>query len=96
MEHPFFSDINWTDLGRKRITPPFKPEVTKTTLGETVSYYINEVLVSKPIQFQLRDELDTRYVDQEFQHEDVTLTPPSCHLAAGQTMASAAGWVWSN
>jgi len=64
MEHPFFSDINWTDLGRKRITPPFKPE--------------------------LRDELDTRYVDQEFQHEDVTLTPPSCHLAAGQTLASAA------
>jgi len=64
MEHPFFSEINWTDLGRKRITPPFKPE--------------------------LRGELDTRYVDQEFQNEDVTLTPPTCHFEACQDLATAA------
>ena len=25
--HPFFQCINWSDLEKKRITPPFKPQV---------------------------------------------------------------------
>ena len=29
--------------------------------------------------FQLRDELDTRYVDPVFANDDISLTPPSCH-----------------
>lgn len=29
--HPFFSSINWTDLVLKKITPPFKPQVTSDT-----------------------------------------------------------------
>ncbi|KAI9577510.1 hypothetical protein GQX74_004972 [Glossina fuscipes] len=29
--HPFFASINWTDLVQKRITPPFKPQVTSDT-----------------------------------------------------------------
>jgi len=51
MEQPFFAAIDWNDLKRKRIIPPFKPE--------------------------LRDELDTRYVDPEFANDDISLTPPS-------------------
>ncbi|XP_050069341.1 RAC serine/threonine-protein kinase [Anopheles maculipalpis] len=31
MAHPFFASINWTDLEHKRITPPFKPQVTSDT-----------------------------------------------------------------
>ena len=31
MAHPFFASINWTDLVQKRITPPFKPQVTSDT-----------------------------------------------------------------
>ncbi|XP_050085878.1 RAC-gamma serine/threonine-protein kinase isoform X1 [Anopheles aquasalis] len=31
MAHPFFASINWTDLVHKRITPPFKPQVTSDT-----------------------------------------------------------------
>ncbi|XP_053671840.1 RAC serine/threonine-protein kinase [Anopheles nili] len=31
MAHPFFASINWTDLLHKRITPPFKPQVTSDT-----------------------------------------------------------------
>lgn len=31
MAHPFFSSINWTDLNQKKITPPFKPQVTSDT-----------------------------------------------------------------
>lgn len=29
--HPFFACINWTDLVNKRITPPFKPQVSSDT-----------------------------------------------------------------
>ena len=28
--HPWFADINWDDLGAKRVTPPYKPPVTDT------------------------------------------------------------------
>ncbi|XP_049283195.1 RAC serine/threonine-protein kinase [Anopheles funestus] len=31
MAHPFFVSINWSDLVAKRITPPFKPQVTSDT-----------------------------------------------------------------
>merc|ERR1712168_453044 len=29
--HAFFASINWTDLEKKRITPPFKPQVVSDT-----------------------------------------------------------------
>lgn len=29
--HPFFASINWSDLVQKKITPPFKPQVTSDT-----------------------------------------------------------------
>merc|ERR1712106_884845 len=29
--HPFFAPINWTDLEKKKITPPFKPQVMSDT-----------------------------------------------------------------
>lgn len=29
--HPFFASINWKDLENKKITPPFKPQVTSDT-----------------------------------------------------------------
>lgn len=31
MNHPFFSSINWSDLEKRRVTPPFKPQVTNDT-----------------------------------------------------------------
>lgn len=62
MTHPFFAQIDWTDLDRKRILPPFKPE--------------------------LRDEMDTRYVDPEFDADSSELTPPNSQdcttLVAGE------------
>jgi hypothetical protein len=33
------------------------------------------------ILFKLSNELDTRYVDPEFQDENICLTPPSCSRA---------------
>merc|ERR1712113_501796 len=62
MEQAFFAAIDWSDLKKKRIIPPFKPELT--------------------------DELDTRYVDPEFEQEDISLTPPGCgrSLRPGDTL----------
>merc|ERR1711874_183364 len=62
MEQPFFAAIDWSDLKKKRIIPPFKPELT--------------------------GELDTRYVDPEFEQDDISLTPPSCgrSLRPGDTL----------
>lgn len=31
MSHPFFASINWKELENKKITPPFKPQVTSDT-----------------------------------------------------------------
>ena len=33
MQHAFFSSIDWCDLDKKRITPPFKPEVSRKYRG---------------------------------------------------------------
>ena len=40
------------------------------------------------VYFQLTDELDTRYVDPEFEQDDISLTPPSCgrSLRPGDTL----------
>ncbi|XP_014661982.1 PREDICTED: RAC serine/threonine-protein kinase-like [Priapulus caudatus] len=29
--HPFFTSINWKDLAERKVTPPFKPQVTSET-----------------------------------------------------------------
>lgn len=49
--HPFFKNVNWSDLIEKKVPPPFKPQVTSET--------------------------DTRYFDDTFTAESVSLTPPS-------------------
>lgn len=32
-QHPLFQEINWDELERKEIDPPFKPKVVRVTLG---------------------------------------------------------------
>ena len=82
MEQPFFAAIDWSDLKKKRIIPPFKPEVRNTLSGLRP---LTTMLFLLP---QLTDELDTRYVDPEFEQEDISLTPPSCgrSLRPGDTL----------
>ncbi|KAE8585609.1 hypothetical protein XENTR_v10021375 [Xenopus tropicalis] len=50
MSHRFFASINWQDVTERKLTPPFKPQVTS--------------------------EIDTRYFDDEFTAQSITLTPP--------------------
>ena len=81
MEQPFFAAIDWSDLKKKRIIPPFKPEVRIVHISSVTIL----TLLFLP---QLTDELDTRYVDPEFEQEDISLTPPGCgrSLRPGDTL----------
>ncbi|XP_069799607.1 RAC-beta serine/threonine-protein kinase [Dendropsophus ebraccatus] len=49
-DHRFFASINWQDVNQRKLTPPFKPQVTS--------------------------EIDTRYFDDEFTAQSITVTPP--------------------
>uniref|UniRef100_A0A667G7A2 non-specific serine/threonine protein kinase n=1 Tax=Lynx canadensis TaxID=61383 RepID=A0A667G7A2_LYNCA len=50
MQHRFFASIVWQDVYEKKLSPPFKPQVTSET--------------------------DTRYFDEEFTAQMITITPP--------------------
>ncbi|XP_024589385.1 RAC-alpha serine/threonine-protein kinase [Neophocaena asiaeorientalis asiaeorientalis] len=50
MQHRFFASIAWQDVYEKKLSPPFKPQVTSET--------------------------DTRYFDEEFTAQIITITPP--------------------
>uniref|UniRef100_A0A8C8ZKV0 non-specific serine/threonine protein kinase n=1 Tax=Prolemur simus TaxID=1328070 RepID=A0A8C8ZKV0_PROSS len=50
MQHRFFAGIVWQDVYEKKLSPPFKPQVTSET--------------------------DTRYFDEEFTAQIITITPP--------------------
>uniref|UniRef100_A0A452FT42 non-specific serine/threonine protein kinase n=1 Tax=Capra hircus TaxID=9925 RepID=A0A452FT42_CAPHI len=50
MQHRFFASIVWQDVYQKKLSPPFKPQVTSET--------------------------DTRYFDEEFTAQMITITPP--------------------
>ncbi|KAH8399369.1 hypothetical protein KR215_008937 [Drosophila sulfurigaster] len=44
--HPFFASINWTDLVLKKITPPFKPQVT----SDTDTRYFDEEFTGESVE----------------------------------------------
>uniref|UniRef100_A0A7N5JSL6 non-specific serine/threonine protein kinase n=1 Tax=Ailuropoda melanoleuca TaxID=9646 RepID=A0A7N5JSL6_AILME len=50
MQHRFFASVVWQDVYEKKLSPPFKPQVTSET--------------------------DTRYFDEEFTAQMITITPP--------------------
>jgi protein-serine/threonine kinase len=58
--HPFFSGIEWVAIQQRRVTPPFKPQVSQT--GD-VKYFEKEfldlpVVNSEVNEAQLRDDLN--------------------------------------
>ncbi|XP_021057572.1 RAC-alpha serine/threonine-protein kinase isoform X2 [Mus pahari] len=58
MQHRFFANIVWQDVYEKKLSPPFKPQVTSET--------------------------DTRYFDEEFTAQMITITPPDQVLLLSQ------------
>uniref|UniRef100_A0A9L0S0G0 non-specific serine/threonine protein kinase n=1 Tax=Equus caballus TaxID=9796 RepID=A0A9L0S0G0_HORSE len=61
MQHRFFASIVWQDVYEKKLSPPFKPQVTSET--------------------------DTRYFDEEFTAQMITITPPDQGSNQGRCVA---------
>lgn len=63
MKHPFFSDIDWTQLEKKKVDPHFKPDLSEDKLK-----YFNTTL-DKQERLPLDDEND-RDTEENNQKED--------------------------
>jgi len=55
MTHPFFATINWEDLYRKKIPPPFKPEVS----SETDTRYFDQEFTGDNVELTPPDSDET-------------------------------------
>src|SRR5690348_9273569 len=59
-QHPFFASIDWDDLMRRRVPPPFVPNVV-CSIGSAMLMICN--FTSFSLQ---RDQMDLRNIDPEF------------------------------
>jgi len=96
--HAFFNSINWSDLDKKRITPPFKPQVVSDTdtryfdsefTGESVELTppdnFNSHLISSIPEDQ--DEDEPGYFDQ-FSYQDPSSVMGGHSLLSGNSLRS--------
>ncbi|KAL7637343.1 UNVERIFIED_CONTAM: hypothetical protein RMT77_012069 [Armadillidium vulgare] len=80
MAHPFFDRVNWKAIEEKKVTPPFKPQVTSET---DVSYFDIE-FTSKPVQLTPPEDGSLNVISEEnenfnnefekFSYQDVSST----------------------
>ncbi|XP_030750712.1 RAC serine/threonine-protein kinase [Sitophilus oryzae] len=91
MAHPFFSSINWKDLELKRITPPFKPQVT----SDTDTRYFDQEFTGESVQLTPPDnsgplgfiQEEPQFSFTQFSYQDFSSTLGSSgHM--GGSMAS--------
>jgi len=96
--HAFFNSINWSDLDKKRITPPFRPQVVSDTdtryfdsefTGESVELTppdnFNSHLISSIPEDQ--DEDEPGYFDQ-FSYQDPSSVMGGHSLLSGNSLRS--------
>lgn len=49
--HPFFAGIDWNQIRRKQLTPPFKPEVDDDSDVSNIDRsFLNELPVESPVE----------------------------------------------
>ncbi|NWJ11755.1 AKT2 kinase, partial [Crypturellus undulatus] len=76
MEHRFFAAINWQDVVQRKVGtddawgPARWPWGRGATRGSPVSQLV------PPFKPQVTSEVDTRYFDDEFTAQSITITPP--------------------
>jgi len=96
--HPFFNSINWSDLDKKRVTPPFKPQVVSDTdtryfdsefTGESVELTPPDHPASHLIQSiaEEQDEDDQDYFNQ-FSYQDPSSVMGGASLMSGNSLRS--------
>ncbi|XP_055375518.1 RAC serine/threonine-protein kinase isoform X1 [Condylostylus longicornis] len=91
--HPFFSSINWTDLVQKKITPPFKPQVT----SDTDTRYFDSEFTGESVQLTPPDQTapsNLNSIQEEpmfphFSYQDMASTlSTSAHISTSAGLTS--------
>ncbi|CAM4536624.1 RAC-gamma serine/threonine-protein kinase isoform X1 [Lepidochelys kempii] len=70
MRHSFFVGVNWQDVYDKKVAPK---------LHVPVPHFLTRILqkpLVPPFKPQVTSETDTRYFDEEFTAQTITITPP--------------------
>uniref|UniRef100_A0A452INC7 non-specific serine/threonine protein kinase n=2 Tax=Testudinoidea TaxID=8486 RepID=A0A452INC7_9SAUR len=70
MRHSFFVGVNWQDVYDKKVVPK---------LHVPVPHFLTRILqkpLVPPFKPQVTSETDTRYFDEEFTAQTITITPP--------------------
>lgn len=72
MSHRFFTSINWQDVIEKKVQPGLEAERADVH-HLTIVLFLQLIPPFKP---QVMSETDTRYFDEEFTAQTITITPP--------------------
>lgn len=80
MEHRFFLSINWQDVVQKKVSSlpacsPQEPSLSWVLLWDLRLDSSSPQLLP-PFKPQVTSEVDTRYFDDEFTAQSITVTPP--------------------
>jgi len=65
-EHAFFAAINWSDLEKKRITPPFKPQV----ISDTDTRYFDSEFTGESVELTPPDNVNSHLISSIPEDED--------------------------
>lgn len=78
MEHRFFLSINWQDVVEKKVSPLacFRALTCLPTGDLVVLTPGSSPQLLPPFKPQVTSEVDTRYFDDEFTAQSITITPP--------------------
>lgn len=86
MEHRFFLSINWQDVVQRKVSPAThlllqEPRRSRVTLASSpvprvLSLGSFPLQLLPPFKPQVTSEVDTRYFDDEFTAQSITITPP--------------------
>lgn len=78
MEHRFFAPINWQDVVQKKVGREGSALRGRWALGTLLAskYLLVSHQLVPPFKPQVTSEIDTRYFDDEFTAQSITITPP--------------------
>lgn len=83
MTHKFFTSINWQDVLEKKVMHSERTGMfffftfsVKHTLNVNTALLVSSAQLVPPFKPQVTSETDTRYFDDEFTAQTITITPP--------------------
>lgn len=94
MEHRFFVSVNWQDVVQRKVSPacPWAACPGRVCSSPDSPSPSPPTQLQPPFKPQVTSEVDTRYFDDEFTAQSITITPPDrceCLLSCGAGGAAA-------